>query len=345
MESEFFYAVLTILIGLIAAGIAYGIILWLKKKAEKTVSQLDDILLSALGRPVVITVLAVSIYIALTRFAILPDVVAGFAVDLYINAFFILIVAWVISSFSYTFLCTYGSTIARKTETDFDDRLLPMLEIGARYLIWFIAFLMILANFHIDITPLLAGAGIAGIALALAAQDLLSNFLGGVIIAVDKPFKIGDRVRFGEYSGDIVAIGLRSTRLKTLDNQIVTIPNSSLTSNVVVNFAQPDFRLKVRLPFSVAYGSDIRQVKEILLGIAAEAAEKTPWVLKDPAPSVYFLEFGESSLNGQLLLWTNNYDNSWDVQDYVNCRIDERFREAGIEIPFRQVDVRMRDKE
>jgi small-conductance mechanosensitive channel len=67
-------------------------------------------------------------------------------------------------------------------------------------------------------------------------------------------------------------------------------------------------------------------------------------VLKDPVPSVYFLEFGESSLNGQLLVWTNNYDNAWDVQDYINCRIDERFREAGIEIPFRQLDIHMRDR-
>jgi len=84
------------------------------------------------------------------------------------------------------------------------------------------------------------------------------------------------------------------------------------------------------------------RVKEILLEVAREAQTKTTWVLSDPAPSVYFLEFGESSLNGQLLLWTNNYDNSWDVQDYVNSRIDQRFQEEGIEIPFKQVDIHVR---
>src|SRR5208337_4708304 len=139
-----------------------------------------------------------------------------------------------------------------------------------------------------------------------------------------------------------VCIGPRSTRLKTLDHQIVTIPNSKITSNIVVNFAMPDIKMKVRVPFSGAYGSDMARVKKILLEIAYEAVEKTPWVLPDPAPSVYFLEFGESSLNGQLILWTNNYDNSWDVQDYVNSRIDERFREERIEIPFRQVDIHTR---
>lgn len=76
--------------------------------------------------------------------------------------------------------------------------------------------------------------------------------------------------------------------------------------------------------------------------IAGEAAERTSWVLTDPAPSVYFLEFGESSLNGQLILWTGNYDNVWDVQDFINSRIDYRFKNDGIEIPFRQVDLRVR---
>jgi small-conductance mechanosensitive channel len=342
MDTGIIYAALTIIIGLVIAGIAAIILRWLTKKASGTESHLDDILLGALGKPLVITIIVGSIYIALTHFEILPDTVVGFAVDQYVNAFFILIGAWIVSSFSYNLLRTYGSVVAEKTETDIDNRLLSLLEIAARYLIWFVAFLLILANFNIDITPLLAGAGIAGIALALAAQDILSNFFGGAIITIDEPFRIGDRITFDKYFGDIISIGPRSTRLKTLDNQIVTIPNSKITSNIVVNYAQPDIKMKVRIPFSVAYVSDMPKVKRILLEIACEAMEKTTWVLSDPAPSVYFLEFGESSLNGQLLLWTNNYDNSWDVQDYMNSRILERFRDEGIEIPFRQVDIWMR---
>ena len=140
-----------------------------------------------------------------------------------------------------------------------------------------------------------------------------------------------------------MSIGLRSTRIKTLDNQIVTVPNSTVTSSVVINYAMPDVKMKVRIPFSVAYGSDMDRIKEILLAIAREAAEKTSWDLTDPAPSVYFLEFGESALTGQLILWTNNYDYSWAVQDWVNCCIARRFADEKIEIPFRQVDVRMRN--
>jgi MscS family membrane protein len=345
MDAGILYAGLTIVSGLVLAGIAYVVLRWLKKKASETESPLDDILLAALGKPLIFTILAGSIYIALTHFGLLPDTIAGFTVEQYVNAFFIIVGGWIVASFSHNLLRTYGSVVAEKTETDFDDRLLPMLEIVTKYLIWFVVALLILANFNINITPLLAGAGIAGIALALAAQDIIGNFFSGAVIAMDKPFKIGDRIKFDAFFGDIVSIGPRSTRLKTLDNQTVTIPNSKITSNVIVNFAQPDNKMKVRVPFSVAYGTDIQHVKNILLDIAREATDKTPWVIPDPAPSVYFLEFGESSLNGQLLLWTNNYDNSWDVQDYVNSRIVEQFHTEGIEIPFRQVDIRIRRPE
>jgi len=348
MDANYGYAGITIAAGLVAAILTYLVYCWLQRKAEKTETLLDDIILAATGKPLVVAILSVTTYIALTAFVIGPDAmhwtigeisISGYQI---INTVFIIIASWIVSSFSYNVITTYGRWLASRTQTEADDQLLPMLEVISRYLIWFIAFLLILSEFSIDITPMLAGAGIGAIALALAAQEIISNFLGGAILTVDKPFKIGDRIKYDTYFGDVISIGPRSTRIKTLDFQIVTIPNSKLTSNVIVNYAMPDIRMKVRIPFSVAYGSNIRRVKKILLELANEAAEKTAWVVLDPAPSVYFLEFGESSLNGQLILYTNNYDFSWDVQDYLNTRIDDRFREEGIEIPFRQVDIHMR---
>lgn len=348
MEPNYLYAIITLAAGLVAAGIAHVIIRWLQKKADETDTLLDNIFLLAIGKPLVVAILAVSAYIALTAFVIEPESMSWtfggklFSGYQFVNAFFIILGAWIVSGFTYNIIITYGKWVASKTESDFDDQLLPLLEVISRYLIWFIAFLLLLSVFEIDITPMLAGAGIGAIAIALAAQEILGNFLGGAIITIDKPFKVGDRIKYDTYFGDVISIGPRSTRIKTLDYQIVTIPNSKLTSNVVLNYALPDVKMKVRIPFSVAYGSNIKRVKQILLELAHEATEKTPWGVTDPAPSVYFLEFGESSLNGQLIMYTNNYDNVWDVQDYMNVRIDERFREEGIEIPFRQVDVRMR---
>jgi small-conductance mechanosensitive channel len=350
MEPNYLYALITLAAGLLVAVFAYVIVKWLQGRADQTETFLDDIIVLAIGKPLIVTILAGSLYIALTAFVIEPEAmnwtVGGMEIHGYqfFNSFFIIIGAWIVSAFMYNFISTYGKWLASKTETDFDDKLLPMLEVLSKYLIWFIAFLLILQEFHIDITPMLAGAGIGAIALALAAQEIIGNFLGGAIITLDKPFRVGDRIKYENYTGDIISIGPRSTRMRTLDYQIVTIPNSKLTSNVITNYAMPDVRLKVRIPFAVAYGSDIKKVKRILLEIAKEAIEKTPWAVPDPAPSVYFLEFGESSLNGQLILYTDEYGHLWDVQDYINIRIDERFREEGIEIPFRQVDVHLRDK-
>ena len=112
----------------------------------------------------------------------------------------------------------------------------------------------ILSVFKVDITPFLAGAGIAGLAVALAAQDLISNFFGGAIITVDKPFKVGDRVKIDQYYGDVISVGTRSTRIKTLDHQIVTIPNNKITTNIIVNYSEPDVKLRITIPVKLPAG-------------------------------------------------------------------------------------------
>ncbi|MFA7695531.1 MAG: mechanosensitive ion channel family protein [Methanoregula sp.] len=343
MELNILYAAATILVGLTASVVAYLVIGWLKEKAKKTKTPLDDIILAAVHKPLVITITVVSVYFAIFVSNLFPDSFGPFDTDKLVNAFFTLIITWVVSAFSYDFICTYGGIVAEKTESEIDNRLVPVFAKIVKYVIWLVGLLIVVGMFVKDITPILAGAGIAGVAVALAAQDILGNIFGGAIIAIDKPFKVGDRIKYGTLIGDVTEVGVRTTRIKTLDNRIITIPNKILTDNAVINYALPDGQLKVYVPFSVAYGSDIKKVKKILLEIASDAAKKTPWVLTDPAPTVFFLELGESSLLGNLCLWTNNYNNEWDVQDWVIGQIDERFKKEGIETPFRQVDIRKRD--
>lgn len=211
----------------------------------------------------------------------------------------------------------------------------------AKYVVWFAAIILILYTFKVDITPFLAGAGIAGLAIALAAQDIISNFLGGAIITVDKPFKVGDRIKVDQYYGDVINVGPRSTRLKTLDYQIVTIPNNKITTNVIVNFAEPDQKLRITLPVSVAYGTDVEKVRRILLEIARDVIEKTEYLLDDPAPKAFFSEFGDSGLKFILYVWAKKYNLPDEVKDAINTRIASRFAAEGIEIPFLQMDVRL----
>lgn len=342
MLGNIIYAAITIALGFAIAGIAWGIIWWLKKKAEQTTTHLDDIILKAVGTPLVIWIVLLSIYIALTQYDLIPSTLGRFSTSQIINAVFILLAAWAVSAFLSNLIKTYGTLLSERTEADL-DRIIQILLIIVKYVIWFVVFLILLHIFEIDITALLAAAGIAGIAVALAAQDIIGNFFAGIVIATDKPFRLGDRVRIDTFFGDVVSLGARSTRIRTMDSQIVTIPNSKVTSNVVTNFSMPDTTLKVRILFSVAYGTDMDRVTEILLAIARDAGEKIPWVLSEPAPAVFLREFGESALNGQLTLWINDFSKQWETEDWINREIIRRFREQGIEIPFRQIDIRMRE--
>ena len=341
MENGILYAIATIVVGLILAGIAKVVVRWLKKIAETTETQWDDIIITAFGTPVQIGIIAISVYIALKYFGIVPTQYDWIISDKVINSLYIVIGTWIASSLLHDIILIYGHAFAEKSDTDWDDRIIDLLELAARYIIWFAGIMLILANLEINITPFLAGAGIAGLALALAAQDLISNFFGGAIITVDKPFKIGDRIKVDVYIGEVVSVGARSTRIKTLDYQIVTIPNNKITSNIIVNYAEPDQKLRITIPVTVAYGSDIPRVKRCLLEVAQDVIKNADILVEEPAPKVFFLEFGDSSLKFVMYVWAKMYNLPDDVKDAINTRIAERFAAEGIEIPFPQLEIRM----
>jgi len=339
---NYLYAAFVILTGITIAFLARRLVHWLESKAGETSTSWDDILIAAIGTPVQFAIIVLSVYFGVTWFTILPESMQWIHEPAYAKAFFIVLSAWILSTFLHSIIHIYGRAIAEQSETDMDDRLVDLLELVIRYVIWFAAVMAILKVFNIDVTPLLAGAGIAGIAIALAAQDFISNFFGGAIITVDKPFKVGDRIKVEDYYGDVLSVGTRSTRIKTLDYQVVTIPNNKLTSNIIINFSEPDQKLRITIPVTVAYGSDPRRVKEILLDIAQDAIKNTEYILEDPAPTVFFMEFADSSLNFILHVWARKYNIPEQVRDTINCRIAERFAQEGIEIPFPQMDVHMK---
>jgi MscS family membrane protein len=339
---NYLLAAFTILLGIMMASLARMAVRWLESKAGDTNTQWDDILIAAIGTPVQFTIIVLAVYYGVTFFDILPDSMRWILDPSYATAFYILISAWVLATVLHSIIHIYGRRYAEQSETDLDDRLVELLELVIRYVIWFAAIMAILKVFNIDITPLLAGAGIAGIAVALAAQDLISNFFGGAIITVDKPFKVGDRIKVEDYYGDVISVGTRSTRIKTLDYQVVTIPNTKLTTNIIINYSEPDQKLRITIPITVAYGSDPKRVKEILLEIAHDAIKNTEYLLEDPAPTVFFIEFADSSLNFILHVWARKYNIPEQVKDAINCRIAERFAKEGIEIPFPQMDVHMK---
>ena len=342
METALIYAIITIIIGIIVAILARGVVRFLKKYAETTKTQWDDIIIAAIGTPVQVGIVAVSVYIALKYFGVVPEEYSWAISDKVLNSVYILLGTWIASSLAHNIILIYGHSLAEKGEGPLDDRLIEFLELTARYVIWFIGIMLILVNLEVDITPFLAGAGIVGLAFALAAQDLISNFYGGVVITIDKPFKVGDGVKVDQHYGDVIDIGPRSTRLKTGDNQIITIPNNKITTNYVINYSEPDLTLRIAIPVSVASGTDPAKIKELLLEIAHTIIQKTGYVLEEPAPQAFFREFGDYGLRFVLYVWARKYNLTDEVKDAINLEIARRFAAEGIDIPFPQLDVRVK---
>ena len=172
----------------------------------------------------------------------------------------------------------------------------------------------------------------------MAAKDTLANMISGFTLMIDRPFRIGDRIQLasGQW-GDVLDIGLRTTKIRTADNTLLIIPNSELCNTTIINIAFPDLRAKGRVNVGVAYGSD----PEIIKGLLLEAASEIPEVLPEPAPEAFFVSYGDSALNMALFFWVKDYTEVFKVTDRLNTLIHIRFRENGVVIPYPTRSVRL----
>jgi small-conductance mechanosensitive channel len=210
-------------------------------------------------------------------------------------------------------------------------QIVPIAEKIVSLLLMGTALIVILKHFNYDIFSLVTALGVGSLAVGMAAKDTLAHMISGFTLMLDRPFRIGDRIQLaGGQVGDVLDIGLRSTKIKTMDNQQLIIPNSDLCNTILTNQAFPDPRAKGRITVGVAYGSDVDLVKEILVATALEVDA----VLRDPAPEAFFVAFGDSALNMSLFFWVDEYANLFAINDKINTRIIQRFREKNIEIPF-----------
>jgi small-conductance mechanosensitive channel len=331
MDTELLDSIIYLGIGIIAAGIVHIIFIWLKKKAEQTETKMDDLLVYSLGWPLVMLAFFIPFFLAIEHLLSLYPQLQWIADSKVLASGYILVGTWIIATFVDGFLNTYGMALAEETETDLDDRIVEILQKIAKWIIWFIGFMYILSTFNINITPLIAGAGIMGIAIALAAQDLFSNFFGGAVIITDQPFKAGDRVLINDVLGDVIHIGPRSTRIITLDSDIVTMPNTKIATSIIHNYSMPNPQVRIQIPVSVSYAADINQVKCVLSEIIDEAVKTRPDVIApDPKPTVYLMKMDKSTMTFMVTVFASGFLYNNIIQDYMNIQIVERFRKEGI---------------
>jgi small-conductance mechanosensitive channel len=216
--------------------------------------------------------------------------------------------------------------------------------IGAiiRYAVLLIGLLIIIQTVGIDLTTLNVLAGAVGLGVGFGLQNVVANFIAGLILLFERPIKIGDRIEVSGIEGAVVAIRARATTVVTNDNIAIIIPNSSLTSQNVVNWSYTDAKVRFKIPVGVAYGTDVRLVEKLLLEVAQENAD----VLKSPAPNVRFIEFGESALRLELRAWTTTLvHRKGQLFSALNFAINDKFIEHGIEIPFPQRVVHLKQPE
>ncbi|HMB16973.1 MAG TPA: mechanosensitive ion channel domain-containing protein [Pelovirga sp.] len=214
-------------------------------------------------------------------------------------------------------------------------------SVGAlvRYLILLIGLLVILQTLGIDLTTFNVLAGAIGIGVGFGLQNIVSNFIAGLIIMFERPVKMGDRIVVGAVEGNVVNIGARSTTVLDNDNIAVIVPNSKFITDNVINWKYNNNEVRFRIPVSVAYGSDARLVEKLLLEIAGQE----PDVLKLPPPVVRFLEFGDNGLLFELRAWSSSLvDRKGKLISQLNFSIYQRFTEEDITFPFPQRDIHLK---
>ena len=298
-----------------------------------TKTTLDDAIMNAITPPLYWLALIYALQFAVDRLSLAFEQLQFDFDQIYFVLF--LLIGFVILWRLFTNLANwYGEQLAKTGEVELGEQLLPFFRRVFLIIMTVIAAIILLDYFDIEISGIVATLGIGSLAIALAAQAALADTISGFVIMVDRPYRIGDRIEIQDLDtwGDVVDIGLRSTRIRTRDNRMVIIPNSVIGKSLIVNHSYPDTQYRIQIHVGVAYGTDIEQARKVLV----EAVSKVEGVLTDHPVEALFLEFGDSALIFRVRWWLESYVDTRRMFDSVNTAMYTALNEASIEIPFPQ---------
>ena len=312
------------------------IVPFMRRLTRRTVSDVDDRILDLIWPAVFRTIVLQGVNLAAVDFAADPAV--DRAVVALTATLMVLIWGRVFSDGGALLFHKLSANAERFAWVQ--PQTLPLIQFMYKVVVFAVMSYLIMSAWHINLTSWLASAGVAGIAIGFAAKDTLANFISGVFILADAPYRVGQYIIIdGETRGVVTEIGMRSTRLLTRDNVEVTVPNAVIGNAKIVNESSgPSPRMRLRINVGVAYGSDIDQVRAVLLGCTrdlANAADEQDAVVR-------FTAMGESSLDFQVLVWVTHPVYRGRLIDELNTRIYKALGEAGIEIPFPQRDLHIK---
>lgn len=298
----------------------------LKRSGRLSDQEYDRMIIEELHIPLYVSIIVGGVYLSAL---LVPDLAVTYVI--LALAVSVIIVVWARA------VIRLGSQMITITNNSPTEReIAPIFRNVLTFVITVATFFVLLWVWRVDVTPLLASAGVLGIIIGIAARDSLSNFFGGLSLHFDKTYKLGDMVELesGE-RGTVIDMSIRSTTILTRDNIAVTIPNSVMNSTQIINESAPVRRRRIRLNVGVAYGSDLARVEETIL----TAADEEEIVMESPRPVVRFREFADSAVVAQLQCYIPHPAQRGRAKHLLIRRIDEAFNEDEIKIPFPQREV------
>lgn len=334
---------------LVVAAIAYFVVRPMvvragKRLVKRTKTDVDDRILHSVRRTLSWTVMAW----ALWRLAFLwfpagaegaPPRAAEWVAALWIAFLFL-----PLSRLACDLFLVVGTQFAARRQGGLDATALPMVARVLRFLLIALGAMLALDRMGINIQPFLAGSAVMGLAISFAARDTLSNLIAGVLLVLDRPFQVGDRIELWSAPtetgtwGDVIDIGLRATKIRNPDNLVVVVPNNEIMRRDIVNYTMSGSDIRLRIPFSIAYESNIERAKELLVA----AARSIDGVKLQPAPVVIVRGFGASEVNLELRVWVVDARARRRIADEVTAKILVAFAEEGIEIPYPRRELYIR---
>ncbi len=304
---------------------------------KKTKTEFDDLLLNAIKSPLSYFIMLQGFYLAVISFQ-LPEKISLFNITVLdlVHGIYILALSFLVLYFVFKLidiLSFYLYKEAKKMESRLDYQLVPFLARSLRILVVTLGILFILENFGYNITSLLAGLGLGGLAFALAAQDTVGNFFGSITIFSDKPFKVGDWISIGDVEGTVEDIGFRSTRIRRFDEALAIVPNSQFIKGGVVNYSAMKKR-RIEFYLGITYGTSVSKIKGVVEGIKKIIIEDDRF--DHSFYMVKFTDFGEHSLNIYIYCFTKTtvWAEFLTIREEINLKIIELLEELGVEIAF-----------
>ena len=298
---------------------------------DRTSLEFGRAVLTATGSQVRWIIVIISAHYATLRLHFLNPIVKQLLFNVYflIEIVLLTLIVWRLMDIGYRQMRQRYEKEGRLQEMD--PALVLLTRLG-RIILLVISVSIFLAYIGVNVPALTAALGIGGLGLSLAARDTIADAIAGFIILFDRPFRIGDRIEIQEIQtwGDVVEIGLRTTRIRTRDNRLVIVPNSIIGTNQIVNYTYPDPRYRIQIHVSIAYGRDIETVRQLLINTTRQVTG----VLPDQPVEALYVEMGDSAMIFRVRWWIESYVDTRRMFDQVNTAIQKALDEQGIAIPF-----------